>query len=191
MCIHSSICSNLISVVSADHDGIILGPGEKVCCAYFVFLSLLCLTLFKILLGLLLFIYCLVLLKTKMMLSVADSGLERKARIATFQISLFERGMSKLISCGSLHFLFHIVSCSFQICESFLQASSMMQVLDVITASTNDMGPLSLDTFRRNNLSASWKVGVDTKVVATFEVKMSTILLFGFLLMFVPVKSVM
>lgn len=191
MCIYSSICLNLVSVVSADHDSIILGPGEKVCCACFGILSLLCLTLFKILLGLLLLIYCLLLLKTKMMLSGADSGLERKARIATFQISLFKRGMSKLISCESSHFLFCIICCSFQICESFLQASLMMQVLDVITASTNDMGPLSLDTFRKNNLSASWKVGVDTKVVATFEVKISTILLFGFLLMFIPVKSVM
>ncbi|VVA19367.1 PREDICTED: polygalacturonate [Prunus dulcis] len=32
------------------------------------------------------------------------------------------------------------------------------EVIDVIAANTNDMGPLSLDYFRKNNLSASWKV---------------------------------
>ncbi|CAB4273374.1 unnamed protein product [Prunus armeniaca] len=32
------------------------------------------------------------------------------------------------------------------------------KVIDVIAANTNDMGPLSLDFFRKNNLSASWKV---------------------------------
>ncbi|XP_022149072.1 polygalacturonate 4-alpha-galacturonosyltransferase-like [Momordica charantia] len=32
------------------------------------------------------------------------------------------------------------------------------EVIDVIAASTNDMGPYSLDHFRKNNLSASWKV---------------------------------
>ncbi|BBG97449.1 galacturonosyltransferase 1, partial [Prunus dulcis] len=32
------------------------------------------------------------------------------------------------------------------------------KVIDVIAANTNDMGPLSLDYFRKNNLSASWKV---------------------------------
>ncbi|KAM1262447.1 hypothetical protein ACFX13_028245 [Malus domestica] len=32
------------------------------------------------------------------------------------------------------------------------------KVIDVISASTNDMGPLSLNFFRKNNLSASWKV---------------------------------
>ncbi|KAB2626692.1 polygalacturonate 4-alpha-galacturonosyltransferase [Pyrus ussuriensis x Pyrus communis] len=32
------------------------------------------------------------------------------------------------------------------------------EVIDVISASTNDMGPLSLNFFRKNNLSASWKV---------------------------------
>ncbi|KAI5647324.1 hypothetical protein M9H77_33329 [Catharanthus roseus] len=31
------------------------------------------------------------------------------------------------------------------------------EVMDVIRASTNDLGPLSLDSFRRMNLSASWK----------------------------------
>ncbi|KAH7512827.1 polygalacturonate 4-alpha-galacturonosyltransferase [Ziziphus jujuba] len=40
------------------------------------------------------------------------------------------------------------------------------EVIDVITASTNDMGPLSLDYFRKNNFSTSWKVGVDNSVVA-------------------------
>lgn len=32
------------------------------------------------------------------------------------------------------------------------------EVLDVIDANTNDLGPLSLDSFRRTNLSASWKL---------------------------------
>ncbi|KAK4269683.1 hypothetical protein QN277_022809 [Acacia crassicarpa] len=32
------------------------------------------------------------------------------------------------------------------------------EVLDVIDASTNDMGPLNLDNFRKNNFSASWRV---------------------------------
>eukprot|EP00257_Ricinus_communis_P024312 XP_015584489.1 polygalacturonate 4-alpha-galacturonosyltransferase isoform X1 [Ricinus communis] len=39
------------------------------------------------------------------------------------------------------------------------------EVIDVITASTADMGPLSIDSFRKNNLSASWKViGVEAPV---------------------------
>ncbi|XP_059634047.1 polygalacturonate 4-alpha-galacturonosyltransferase-like isoform X2 [Cornus florida] len=32
------------------------------------------------------------------------------------------------------------------------------EVIDVIAANTDDLGPLSLEFFRRNNLSASWKV---------------------------------
>ncbi|XP_010512444.1 PREDICTED: polygalacturonate 4-alpha-galacturonosyltransferase isoform X2 [Camelina sativa] len=37
------------------------------------------------------------------------------------------------------------------------------EVLDVIAASTADLGPLSLDSFKKKNLSASWReVGVDT-----------------------------
>ncbi|XP_038877322.1 polygalacturonate 4-alpha-galacturonosyltransferase-like isoform X2 [Benincasa hispida] len=32
------------------------------------------------------------------------------------------------------------------------------EVIDVIAASTNDMGPYSLDHFRKNNLSVSWKI---------------------------------
>ncbi|KAJ6338076.1 hypothetical protein OIU76_007705 [Salix suchowensis] len=40
------------------------------------------------------------------------------------------------------------------------------EVIDVITSSTADLGPLSLDSFRKNNLSASWKViGVDNTSV--------------------------
>ncbi|XVF33442.1 hypothetical protein REPUB_Repub17cG0168900 [Reevesia pubescens] len=39
------------------------------------------------------------------------------------------------------------------------------EVIDVVTTSTADLGPLSLDSFRKGNLSASWKViGVDTSV---------------------------
>ena len=48
-----------------------------------------------------------------------------------------------------------------------------MQVIDVIIASTNDMGPYSLDSFRKSNLSASWRVvGVDSSVVTDSEVVM-------------------
>ncbi|XP_010523706.1 PREDICTED: polygalacturonate 4-alpha-galacturonosyltransferase [Tarenaya hassleriana] len=37
------------------------------------------------------------------------------------------------------------------------------EVLDVVTSSTADLGPLSLDSFKKNNLSASWNViGVQT-----------------------------
>ncbi|OMO78710.1 Glycosyl transferase, family 8 [Corchorus capsularis] len=39
------------------------------------------------------------------------------------------------------------------------------EVIDVVTTSTADMGPLSLDSFRKGNLSASWKViGVESSV---------------------------
>ncbi|XP_062155421.1 polygalacturonate 4-alpha-galacturonosyltransferase isoform X1 [Alnus glutinosa] len=44
------------------------------------------------------------------------------------------------------------------------------EVIDAVTASTSDMGPLSLDIFKKNNLSASWKVfGAKTSVVDTSE----------------------
>lgn len=40
------------------------------------------------------------------------------------------------------------------------------------------MGPLSLDIFKKNNLSASWKVfGAKTSVVDTSEVRMTLILM--------------
>lgn len=35
---------------------------------------------------------------------------------------------------------------------------SFLQVIDVINATTNDLGPLSVDFFRKDKLSASWKV---------------------------------
>ncbi|XP_022757136.1 polygalacturonate 4-alpha-galacturonosyltransferase-like isoform X1 [Durio zibethinus] len=39
------------------------------------------------------------------------------------------------------------------------------EVIDVVTTSTADLGPLSLDSFRKGNLSASWKaIGVETSV---------------------------
>ncbi|XVF22664.1 hypothetical protein REPUB_Repub12eG0190500 [Reevesia pubescens] len=39
------------------------------------------------------------------------------------------------------------------------------EVIDVVTTSTADLGPLSLDSFRKGNLSASWKViGIETSV---------------------------
>ncbi|XP_059455805.1 polygalacturonate 4-alpha-galacturonosyltransferase isoform X2 [Corylus avellana] len=44
------------------------------------------------------------------------------------------------------------------------------EVIHAVTASTSDMGPLSLDIFKKNNLSASWKVfGAKTSVVDTSE----------------------
>ncbi|KAH0912499.1 hypothetical protein HID58_035820 [Brassica napus] len=43
--------------------------------------------------------------------------------------------------------------------------SKEASVLDVITASTADLGPFSLDSFKKNNLSASYReAGVDTSV---------------------------
>ncbi|CAN0921366.1 Polygalacturonate 4-alpha-galacturonosyltransferase [Linum grandiflorum] len=47
-------------------------------------------------------------------------------------------------------------------------------VIDVIAANTADLGPFSLDAFRRSNLSASWKfVGAETSVddISTSEIK--------------------
>ncbi|KAL9271537.1 Polygalacturonate 4-alpha-galacturonosyltransferase-like protein [Drosera capensis] len=46
------------------------------------------------------------------------------------------------------------------------------QVIDVIVANTNDLGPMSLDFFRKKNLSASWSVpekenSEDTSIEAT------------------------
>lgn len=50
-------------------------------------------------------------------------------------------------------------------------------MIDIITANTNDLGPLSLDFFRKNNFSASWKVvGVETVVesnATSVEVRMT------------------
>ncbi|CAB4300216.1 unnamed protein product [Prunus armeniaca] len=42
--------------------------------------------------------------------------------------------------------------------QNDILSSPGAKVIDVIAANTNDMGPLSLDIFRKNNLSASWKV---------------------------------
>ncbi|KAJ1426803.1 Nucleotide-diphospho-sugar transferase [Sesbania bispinosa] len=41
-----------------------------------------------------------------------------------------------------------------------LKSHFSKEVLDVIVSSTNDMGPLSLENFRKNNLSASWRIGL-------------------------------
>uniref|UniRef100_A0A2N9H4S1 Reverse transcriptase zinc-binding domain-containing protein n=1 Tax=Fagus sylvatica TaxID=28930 RepID=A0A2N9H4S1_FAGSY len=51
-----------------------------------------------------------------------------------------------------------------------LSTGPSKQAIDVITAGTSDMGPLSLDIFKKKNLSASWKViGAETLVVDTSE----------------------
>ncbi|KAI3829208.1 hypothetical protein L1987_03325 [Smallanthus sonchifolius] len=39
------------------------------------------------------------------------------------------------------------------------------RVIDVIKANTDDLGPLSLDSFRKNNLSASWKFSGQEDVI--------------------------
>ncbi|CAH2035042.1 unnamed protein product [Thlaspi arvense] len=41
--------------------------------------------------------------------------------------------------------------------DSVLTIFLPLQVLDVITISTADLGPFSLDSFKKNNLSASWR----------------------------------
>ncbi|KAH1256197.1 Polygalacturonate 4-alpha-galacturonosyltransferase [Glycine max] len=43
--------------------------------------------------------------------------------------------------------------------QDYISAVPSKQVLDVIVSSTNDLGPFSLDNFRKN-LSASWRVGL-------------------------------
>ncbi|XP_019461901.1 PREDICTED: polygalacturonate 4-alpha-galacturonosyltransferase-like isoform X2 [Lupinus angustifolius] len=48
------------------------------------------------------------------------------------------------------------------------------EVLDVIVSITNDTGPLSLDNFRKNNLSASWRVAGSETSNATYELNQST-----------------
>lgn len=63
-------------------------------------------------------------------------------------------------------------------------------MIEVITANTDDLVPLSLDFLRKNNLSSSWKiVGVETVVDnnATFvEVRMTVCSLFEFYLSAFP-----
>ncbi|GAB4844408.1 Polygalacturonate 4-alpha-galacturonosyltransferase [Ancistrocladus abbreviatus] len=50
------------------------------------------------------------------------------------------------------------------------------EVIDVIAANTNDLGPLSLHSFKRNNLSASWKVvGQGSSDDASAEVSQTTV----------------
>ena len=46
----------------------------------------------------------------------------------------------------------------------------IFQVLDVIVSSTDDEGPLSLENFRKNNLSASWRIAGLKTSNATYEV---------------------
>lgn len=43
--------------------------------------------------------------------------------------------------------------------------------MDVIKANTDDMGPLSLDSFRKNNFSASWKVDGQENVVDSVNIQ--------------------
>lgn len=51
--------------------------------------------------------------------------------------------------------LVDIIAILLFLCACFL-TWSMLQVMDVIKAYTDDLGPLSLDSFRKNNLSSSW-----------------------------------
>ncbi|CAI0425192.1 unnamed protein product [Linum tenue] len=58
--------------------------------------------------------------------------------------------------------------------EASLPNGSSDQVIDVITANTADLGPFSLDAFRRSNLSASWKlVGAEVSAdhLSSYELK--------------------
>ncbi|KAK9051423.1 hypothetical protein SSX86_028050 [Deinandra increscens subsp. villosa] len=45
------------------------------------------------------------------------------------------------------------------------------EVIEVIKANTNDMGPLSLDSFRKNNFSASWKFDGQENVIDVVNVQ--------------------
>lgn len=55
----------------------------------------------------------------------------------------------------------------------------MFQVLDVIVSNTNDVGPLSLESFRKNNLSASWRVAGLRTSNAMNQVWKTDVLLLG------------
>ncbi|XP_050386097.1 polygalacturonate 4-alpha-galacturonosyltransferase [Argentina anserina] len=62
--------------------------------------------------------------------------------------------------------------------EALQHAKSLFskEVIDVIAASTNDMGPLSLDFFRKNNFLASWKViGENSSVVTDPEINLTAV----------------
>ncbi|KAM1125272.1 hypothetical protein ACFX14_040642 [Malus domestica] len=60
--------------------------------------------------------------------------------------------------------------------HSDISSSPGEKVIDVISASTNDMGPLSLDFLRKNNLSASWKViGANNSVVADSQINLTAV----------------
>lgn len=45
------------------------------------------------------------------------------------------------------------------------------EVINVIKANTDDMGPLSLDSFRKNNFSASWKFDGQENVIDTLNIQ--------------------
>ncbi|KAJ0682714.1 putative polygalacturonate 4-alpha-galacturonosyltransferase [Helianthus annuus] len=45
------------------------------------------------------------------------------------------------------------------------------EVIDVIKANTDDMGPLSLDSFRKNNFSASWKLDEQENIVDSVNIQ--------------------
>ncbi|KAM1019207.1 hypothetical protein ACFX2C_040745 [Malus domestica] len=60
--------------------------------------------------------------------------------------------------------------------HSDISSSPGEKVIDVISASTNDMGPLSLDFLRKNNLSASWKViGANNSVVTDSQINLTAV----------------
>ncbi|KAI7733791.1 hypothetical protein M8C21_012542 [Ambrosia artemisiifolia] len=48
---------------------------------------------------------------------------------------------------------------------------ALEHVIDVIKANTDDMGPLSLDSFRKNNFSASWKFDGQENVVDSVNIQ--------------------
>lgn len=60
---------------------------------------------------------------------------------------------------------------------------NLMQFVEVIATSTNDLGPLSLDSFKKNNLSASWKiVGKDSSDGTSLEVCLAVAIIISKLL---------
>ncbi|CAB4303900.1 unnamed protein product [Prunus armeniaca] len=66
------------------------------------------------------------------------------------------------------------IKCKWKHGNRFLMRFMLKVVIDVIADNTNDMGPLSLDFFRKNNLSASWKV-IGEKTSITDKIKFTAV----------------
>ncbi|KAG5009294.1 hypothetical protein JHK87_017809 [Glycine soja] len=67
-----------------------------------------------------------------------------------------------VVNCTSVNGVsFSVLTLVGRLDEDYISAVPSKQVLDVIVSSTNDLGPFSLDNFRKK-LSASWRVGLGT-----------------------------